>query len=70
MKHFKSPLDAIKFSFENHFVHIIPTVEDPQEWRKNRFYNEQCDNFIQAHFPLFKCVYQTYASKKEHGKRE
>lgn len=70
MKTFKNPIDAVSYSFENHFNNLLKDFPDPQEWRKQRYYNEQVDNFIQAHIPLFNALYKTWATKKETGKKE
>ncbi len=63
MKKFKSPIEAVKYAFDNHFQYIINEFPDSQAWRKNRYYNEHVDNFIQAHLPLFSALYKSWASR-------
>jgi len=67
---FKSPLDAIKYAFENNYQYLLGLVEDLNIWRINRYYFEHVDNFIQAHLPLFVALFKTWATKKEIGKKE
>lgn len=70
LKQFKNPMDAVKFSFENHYNYSLDIYEDPQEWRKSRYYNEYTDNFVQAHLPLFFAIYKSWSTKKDSGKKE
>lgn len=70
VKQFKSGLEAIKYSFDNHYNNALSLFEDPQLWRRSRYYNEKCDNFIQAHLPILFAIYKSWATKKELGKRE
>ena len=58
------------YAFENNFSYLLQNNDPPQEWRKTRYYNEQTDNFIQAHLPLFIGLYKTWATKKDQGKKD
>jgi hypothetical protein len=40
------------------------------KWRIDRYYNEQVDNFIKAHLPLFDALYKSWAPRKDPGRRE
>jgi hypothetical protein len=42
---------------------------DVHNWRKERYYNEQTDNFFKAHIPILDAVYRSW-SNKEPGKKE
>lgn len=69
-KQCKSALDAVKYSFENNFNAGLNNFDDPQIWRRSRYYNEKCDNFIQAFLPLLYAIYKSWSTKKEIGKKE
>lgn len=70
LKQFKLPIDAVKYSFETHFNVALENYEDPQEWRKSRYYKEYTDNFVQSHLPLFHAIYRTWSTKKDSARRE
>ncbi|MCQ2819743.1 MAG: hypothetical protein MJ252_20960, partial [archaeon] len=57
------PLEAIKFSFENHYDPAIRGFEY-HNWRKNRYYNERVDNYLKAYLPILDAVYKSWASRK------
>lgn len=33
---------------------------NPQKWRDERYWNEECDNILKSHFPIFDKVYKTF----------
>ncbi|CDW83691.1 UNKNOWN [Stylonychia lemnae] len=41
-----------------------------QEWRDKRFWNEQCDNFLQNHYDLFRHIYEKFAGKSQRQGRK
>jgi hypothetical protein len=59
----------VKYSFENHFLPAIDSY-DIHNWRKERYYIEQVDNFIKAHLPILDGLYKTFAKNKDPGKKE
>ena len=69
-KQMKNQSEAVKYSFDNHYNLALVNFEDPQFWRKSRYYNEKVDNFIQAHLPLLNAIYKSWSTKKEQGKKE
>jgi hypothetical protein len=62
-------LDAVKFSFENHYSKVFKNY-DNHKWRVERYYNEPVDNVIKAYLPIFDGVFRSNASMKEIGKKE
>ena len=65
-----NPFEAFKLSMERHF---IPGIQgyDLQLWRKERFYNEEIDNFIKAFIPLLDGLFHTFSKKlKEKESKE
>ena len=61
---FKSIIDAVKYSFENHFENSIKGF-DNNIWRKERYYNERIDNFLLAYLPLLDGIYKTFIKQKD-----
>ncbi len=53
----------------NHFYHALKDY-DIHKFRKERYYNEQVDNFIKSHMPILDAFYKTYATNKDPGKKE
>ena len=41
-----------------------PYQYDQMRWRKDRYWNEPCDNLYKAFEPLFKYVWTTFSGKK------
>ena len=68
LKTLSNPLDALKLSFDNYFQ---PALEgyNQHSWRKERYYNEEVDNYLKAFLPLLDGIYHTF-SKQEKEKRE
>ena len=65
-----NPFEAFKLSMERHF---IPGIQgyDLQLWRKERYYNEEIDNFIKAFIPLLDGLFHTFSKKlKEKESKE
>ena len=52
----------------NHYIPYIKNFEY-HTWRKERYYNEQVDNFFKAHMPILDAVFKSWAMK-EPGKKE
>lgn len=65
---FSSILEAVEYSFENHYLSEMKY--DHHLWRINRYYNENVDNFIKAHLPYLDALYKSWAPRKDPGKRE
>lgn len=72
LKQFKDPIEAIDYSFKNHFENnLFKLFSNSHDWRIKRYYNEKVDNFIQAHLPLLFAFFKTYSNKiKLAGKRD
>ncbi len=61
-------LEAVNYTFDNHYLPAMNSY-DVHRWRKERYYNEQVDNFFKAHIPILDAVYRSW-SIKEPGKKE
>lgn len=68
-KSFTNLVEAIKYSFENHFYPVIKDF-DNHKWRLQRYYNEEVDNVIKAYLPIFDGVYKSWAPRKDPRRRE
>ena len=63
-----SPLEAVKIALENNFLKGTQGYEH-YLWRKEKYYNEEIDNYIKAFLPLLDGLYHTF-SKKEKEKEK
>ena len=66
--HVEGPFQALKYAMDNYFIKGFDNY-DYHTWRKERYYNEEIDNYIKAFIPLIDGVFQTF-SKKLKEKRE
>ena len=64
LKTTKNLLDAIKMAFEQHYEPVLKSF-DYHTWRKERYYNEQIDNFMKTFLPLLDALYLSRLNKKE-----
>ena len=62
-------LEATKMTFEKHYDSAIKGFEY-HNWRKERYYNEQVDNFLKAHLPLLDALYLSWAKQKGPRKKD
>ena len=62
-------VEAVTLSLEKHFVPAMKCY-DSHEWRIERYYNENVDNFLKAFMPYFDAIYKCCAPKKDPGSRE
>ena len=69
LKTMNNTLEAVKYSFENHFENAIKGYSH-HKWRKERYYNEKVDNFLKAYLPLLDAVYHSWAKQKGPRKKE
>ena len=59
--------EALKFSFENYFLKGFENNEY-NIWRKDRYYNEDIDNYLKAFLPLIDGVFHTFSKKLSNEK--
>ena len=69
LKTTKNTLEAIKMSFELHFDEAIKGFEY-HKWRKERYYNEQVDNFLKTFLPILDAVFLSWAKQKGPTKKD
>lgn len=62
-------LEAIKESFKIHYEPAIKGFEY-HSWRKERYYNEQVDNFLKAYLPILDGLYKSWAKQKGPRKKD
>ena len=65
----KDVLEATKMAFEKHYDVAIKGFEY-HKWRKERYYNEQVDNFLKAFLPILDGVYLSVARQKGPRKKD
>ena len=66
----ESPLEALELAMNNFFSKGFDNYEY-NSWRKERYYNEEMDNYIKAFIPLIDGIFHTYSKKlKERRERE
>ena len=62
-------LEAVKMTFEKHYEPAIKGFEY-HTWRKERYYNEQVDNFLKAYLPILDALYKSWAKQKGPRKKD
>jgi hypothetical protein len=65
----KDVMEATKMAFEKHYEPAIKGFEY-HKWRKERYYNEQVDNFLKAFLPILDGVYLSVAKQKGPRKKD
>ena len=60
---------ALKYSFENFFMKGLEHYEY-HSWRKERYYNEDIDNYLKAFLPLIDGIFHTFSKKLVNEKSE
>ena len=65
----KDILEATKMAFEKHFDPAIKGFEY-HKWRKERYYNEQVDNFLKSFLPILDGLYLSVAKQKGPRKKD
>ena len=69
LKTTKNLLDAVKMAFEQHYEPVLKSF-DYHTWRKERYYNEQIDNFMKTFLPLLDALYLSWAKQKGPTKKD
>ena len=63
MKLMANSLDSFKLAMEKHFI-VAMQGYDYDTWRKEKYYNEEVDNYLKAFLPLIDGIFHTYSKKK------
>ena len=66
-KKFKNIMEALEYGFNENYKAIYQF--NPQEWRKEQYYNEEIEYFILAFQSLLEAVYCSWSSIKTPGKK-
>ena len=69
LKTTKDIFEAVQIAFEQHYDPILKTFEY-HKWRKERYYNEQIDNFMKTFLPLLDALYLSWAKQKGPTKKD
>ena len=69
LKTTKNIFEAVQIAFEKHYDPILKTFEY-HKWRKERYYNEQIDNFMKTFLPLLDALYLSWAKQKGPTKKD
>ena len=62
-------MEAIEMGFEKHFDFTLVDY-DINSWRKERYYNEYCDNVLKAWLPVLDAVYKSWSPRKDPSRKE
>ena len=61
--------ESVRYSFEHSYNSYINTF-DNHKWRKERYYNEEVDNILQAHIPIFDALFYSYSPQQIMGRKD
>ena len=61
--------ESVQYAFEHNYNSYINTF-DNHKWRKERYYNEEVDNIIQAHIPIFDALFYSYSPQQIMGRKD
>jgi hypothetical protein len=64
-----NPFDSLKLSMENNFITAMKEYNH-HLWRKERYYNEEIDNYIKAFLPLIDGLFHTFSIKEKEKKQK
>ena len=69
LKTTKNIFEAVKMTFEQHYEPALKVYEY-HNWRKERYYNEQVDNFMKTFLPLLDALYLSWSKQKGPTKKD
>ena len=69
LKTTKNLFEAVEMAFEKHYDPVLKTFEY-HKWRKERYYNEQVDNFMKTFLPILDALYLSWAKQKGPTKKD
>ena len=61
--------ESVQYAFEHNYNSYINTF-DNHKWRKERYYNEEVDNIIKAHIPIFDALFYSYSPQQIMGRKD
>ena len=64
-----SPFEALKIAFENNYL-LGMEGYDQHSWRKERYYNEEVDNYLKAFLPLLDGLFHTFCKKDKKQEKQ
>ncbi|KAL4479127.1 hypothetical protein ABPG72_008957 [Tetrahymena utriculariae] len=66
----KANAEAMKmFFYEEGLLNHLYEFDSPQEWRKTRYWNQECDEKLKAYLPFLKTLYNNFADSRKNEKR-
>ena len=69
LKSISNPFDALKLCMDNYFITAVEGY-GTHTWRKERYYNEEIDNYIKSFLPLLDGLFQTFSKKEKEKEKE
>lgn len=67
-KAFPTIMEAVKHSFETHYLPGMQQYADVHTFRVTRYYNEPVDNTMKAYLPILDGVYKSICKRKPGSK--
>ena len=61
--------ESVQYAFDHNYNSYINTF-DNHKWRKERYYNEEVDNILKAHIPIFDALFYSYSPQKIMGRKD
>ena len=61
--------ESVQYAFEHNYNSYINQF-DNHKWRKERYYNEEVDNILKAHIPIFDALFYSYSPQQIMGRKD
>ena len=68
-KQISSLVEAVEYSFEHHYDFYLNQFRN-NKWREERYYNEEVDNILKSHIPIFDALFYSYAPQQIMGRKD
>ena len=68
-KQIPSVVEAVDYSFEHHYDFYLNQFRN-NKWREERYYNEEVDNILKSHIPIFDALFYSYAPQQIMGRKD
>ena len=68
-KQIPSVVEAVDYSFEHHYDFYLNQFKN-NKWREERYYNEEVDNILKSHIPIFDALFYSYAPQQIMGRKD
>ena len=61
--------ESVQYAFDHNYNSYINQF-DNHKWRKERYYNEEVDNILKAHIPIFDALFYSYSPQQIMGRKD